>query len=165
MYIAMSLDGYIARPDGSLDFLDVARVDQVDYGYAAFFASLDAIVIGRGTYDIVLGYPDWPYAGKRVIVMTHRAGPSRHGEELVATTPRELADRLADDGIQRAYIDGGVVIRQFLEAGLVDDMSISVMPVLIGTGIPLFGGVARELGFVSSQSWPTGVVQLRYARL
>jgi dihydrofolate reductase len=165
VYIAMSLDGFIARPDGSLDFLDVARVDQVEYGYKAFFASLDAIVIGRGTYDVVLGFADWPYAGKRVVVMTHRAEAPRHGEELVAESPRAIAARLAADGVQRAYIDGGVVIRQFLDAGLVDDMTISVMPVLIGAGIPLFGGVARELGFVGSQSWPTGVVQLRYARL
>jgi len=164
VYIGASLDGFIARPDGSLDFLDVAQVDKVEYGYKAFYASLDTIVIGRGTYDIVLPFPEWPYAGKRVIVMTHKLEPPRHGEELVSTTARELAARLEREGANHVYIDGGVVIRQFLDANLIDDITISVMPVLIGAGIPLFGGPAAKLAFVGSQSWPTGVVQLRYAR-
>jgi dihydrofolate reductase len=164
VYIGTSLDGFIARPDGTLDFLDVAQVDKVEYGYKAFYASLDAIVIGRGTYDFVCALPDWPYAGKRVIVMTHRPVPPRGGEELVSTTPRELAARLERDGANRVYIDGGVVIRQFLDADLIDDITISVMPVLIGAGIPLFGGPSAKLALVGTQSWPTGVVQLRYAR-
>ena len=118
----------------------------------------------NGTYDFVLPFPEWPYAGKRVVVMTHKLEPPRHGEQLVSTTARELASRLDGEGCKHVYIDGGVVIRQFLDANLIDDITISVMPVLIGAGIPLFGGPAAKLTFVSSQSWPTGVVQLRYAR-
>jgi len=172
VYVATSLDGYLARPDGALDFLDVARAHEIDYGYAAFTASVDCLVIGRATYDTALGFERWPYAGKRVVVLTHDAGRMpRHGEELVAVPSAqlgELVERLSGDGVKHVYVDGGAVIRQFVVANLVDDLTLSVMPVLIGAGIPLFGaGEARtftkHLRLDGTQAWPeTGVVQLRY---
>jgi dihydrofolate reductase len=167
VFIATSLDGYIARPDGSLDWLDVARLDLHDNGYAKFMATVDVLVIGRGTYDTVLGFEEWPYAGKRCLVLTHRPGTSRHGEEFVSATPVEIVARLAQGGANRTYVDGGVVVRQFLDAKLIDDLTISVMPILLGAGIPLFAPRVTEqrLALEELTSWPTGVVQMRYSRI
>lgn len=166
VFIATSLDGYIARPDGSYDFLDVADLAHHDNGYGAFMATVDALVIGRGTYDVVRAFAEWPYAGKRVVVMTHRPPASAHGEEFVSASPRAVVERLSRDGVRRAYVDGGKVVRQFLDEKLIDDMTISIMPTLIGAGIPLFAPRVAEQSFKLDEhrAWPTGVVQLRYSR-
>ena len=84
VFIATSLDGYIARPDGTFDFLSIVERPDEDYGFAEFFASVDALVIGRNTYETALAFPEWPYAGKRCIVLTHRETPSVHGEQFFA---------------------------------------------------------------------------------
>jgi dihydrofolate reductase len=166
VFIAASLDGYIARTDGSLDFLEVADLAHHDNGYTKFMSTIDALVIGRGTYDTVLGFAEWPYGDKRCLVMTHRPPASWHGEEFVDASPREIVERLAREGAEHAYIDGGVVVRQFLDAQLIDELTISVMPLLLGAGIPLFAPRVAEQRFVleSHRSWPTGVVQMRYTR-
>lgn len=164
VFIAVSLDGFIARPDGSLDWLDPFHGE--DHGYGGFFAGVDALVIGRGTYDTVVGFPEWPYGGKRVIVFTRRAADPRHGEELWSGAPRELADRLEREGIRRVYLDGGALIRSFLQEGLVDELTIDVVPVILGSGRPLFASGLPEipLQFVEAKSYPSGLVQLRYRR-
>lgn len=167
VFIATSLDGYIARPDGGLDWLGIVNAPGEDYGYAEFAATVDAIILGRSTYDIVRGFgPDaWQYKGKRVIVLTNRPGDSVHGEEFVTGNAADLAGTLRRDGHQRIYVDGGQVIRQFMAAGLVDDYTISLIPVILGDGIRLFdkGG---EHGVVLEEvkHWPTGLVQLRYRK-
>jgi dihydrofolate reductase len=163
VFIAMSLDGYIARPDGGLDWL--SRFENEEHGYREFFSSIDALVVGRGTYDVVLGFAEWPYAGKRCVVLTHRAAPARHGEDFHDGPPRPLLERLGREGVRRVYVDGGVVIRQFLKEQLIDEMTISVIPVVLGAGIPLFAGtgVERWLTLKGTRSWPSGLVQLRYA--
>lgn len=165
VYIAMSLDGFIARKDGSIDWLETAQKSGEDYGYARFHASIDTIVVGRKTYDQVLGFEPWPYAGKRCIVVTHRPPPSRHGEEFFGGAPAELVARLQREGTQRAYIDGGTVVQQFLAAGLIDDLTVSIIPVLLGEGIPLFGALGRDqpLRLVRAQSFQSGLAQLEYA--
>src|SRR5207302_1837105 len=112
VFIAVSLDGFIARADGSLDWLDPFHGE--DHGYAPFFAGVDALVIGRGTYDTVLDFPEWPYGGKRVIVCTTRPASPRHGEELWSGPPGALAERLDREGVRRVYLDGGALIRRFL---------------------------------------------------
>src|SRR6266850_722018 len=99
VFIAVSLDGFIARADGALDWLDPFHGE--DHGYGAFFAGVDALVIGRGTYDTVVGFPEWPYGEKRVIVCTSRAAEPRHGEELWSGPPRALAERLEQRGFLR----------------------------------------------------------------
>jgi len=159
VFIAQSLDGYIARRDGSIDWLDVVASPGEDYGFAAFYASVDTLVMGRGTYDTALGFPDWPYAGKRVIVLTHRPAESRHGEEFFAGPVTEL-DALTG----RTYVDGGNVIRQFLAANLIDDLTLSIIPILLGDGIRLFeGGIGEHrLVLEEHRAFPTGLVQLRY---
>jgi len=161
-FIAISLDGFIARPDGGLDWLDPFHDEE--HGYGAFFAGVDAVVIGRGTYDTVLGFPAWPYGEKRVIVCTHRPGRSVHGEELWAGPPRALADRLEGEGVRRIYVDGGALIRGFLQERLVDELTINVIPLVLGSGRPLFTSGLPEvsLQLLESRSFPSGKVQLRY---
>lgn len=160
VFIATSADGYIARPNGAIDWLD--RVQGPDYGYAAFFASVDTLVMGRATYDTMLGFGDWPYAGKRVIVLTHRPATPRRDEVFTSATPLELLAQLPDT--RRIYVDGGAVIRQFLAANLIDDLTLSIVPTVLGDGLRLFAGGEGEhaLALDSTQAWPTGLVQLRY---
>ena len=165
VFIATSADGYIARPDGAIDWLDAVQLEGEDYGYAAFYESVDALIIGRGTYDTAVGFPEWPYAEKLVYVMTHRPGPARYNEVFVAGTPDDVLRRLEDDRAAHAYVDGGNVIGQFLAAGRIDHMTLSIVPVILGAGIPLFrdGGAEHGLEFEGAQSWPmSGLVQIRY---
>ncbi len=162
VFIAASLDGFIARRDGSLDWLARVELAGEDYGYAKFAGSVDALVMGRGTYDTALGFGAWPYAGKRVIVMTHRPAERREGVELFAGTAEQLCTRLAADGVRRAYVDGGAIIRQFLAAGLIDDITLSIVPVLLGDGIRLFGDAEVNLELDSVERWSSGLAQLRY---
>jgi dihydrofolate reductase len=166
VFIATSLDGYIARADGTFDFLSIVERPGEDYGFAEFFSSVDALVIGRNTYETALGFPEWPYAGKRCIVLTHREAPSVHGEQFFAGEPAALVEQLALSGAQRLYVDGGAVIRQFLRGGLIDDLTLSIVPVLLGHGIPLFGSELPEqrLKLESSRAFESGLVQLSYAR-
>jgi dihydrofolate reductase len=166
VFIATSIDGYIARPDGTFDFLSIVERPGEDYGFAEFFATVDALVIGRKTYETALGFAEWPYAGKRCIVLTHREAPSVHGEQFFAGEPAALVDQLGLSGAQRLYVDGGAVIRQFLLEGLIDDLTLSVIPVLLGNGIPLFGPELPEqrLKLQASRAYDSGLVQLTYAR-
>ncbi len=163
VYIAVSLDGFIAREDGSIDWLSQVEMPGEDYGYRAFMDSVDAVVLGRRTYDQVLSFPAWPFDGKRCVVLTRRPLPQpRHGETSFEGPPEALLDTLAD--LRRAYVDGGDVIRQFLAAGLVDDLTLSVVPLLLGRGRPLFGAmpVDRRLRLLASSTFGSGLVQLRY---
>jgi len=164
VFIAVTLDGYIARPDGSIDFL--APFHDEEHGYEAFFAGVDALVIGRGTYDTVLGFPEWPYGDKRVIVCTTRPVPATHGEEMWSGPPRDLAARLEREGVRTVYLDGGALVRGFLREDLVDEMAINVIPILLGAGRPLFTSGLPEIPWrlLDAKSFPSGVVQLRYAR-
>lgn len=166
VFIATSLDGYIARPDGTFDFLTLVERPNEDYGFADFFGSVDALVIGRNTYETALAFPDWPYAGKRCVVLTHREAPSVHGEQFFAGAPGALVEQLGLSGAQRLYVDGGAVIRQFLADGLIDDLTLSIVPVLLGQGVALFGAEVPEQRLVleNSKSYESGLVQLRYAR-
>jgi dihydrofolate reductase len=163
VFIAVSLDGFIARPDGSLDWLAVVEQKGEDYGYQRFADSVDVLVVGRKTYETALGFDGWPYSGKRCIVVTHRPSEARHGEEFFAGEPRALVERLAREGAGRVYVDGGQIIQQFLAANLIDDLTLSVIPVLLGDGIPLFArGPERRLVLEETRSWPTGLTQLHY---
>lgn len=164
VFIATSLDGYIARSDGNIDWLDSVQMTGEDYGFQAFFESVDALILGRNSYDTVLGFPDWPYAGKRCIILTHRPAISRHGEEFYQGDPVRLLDRLGEEGIRHAYVDGGNVIQQFLGGNLIDDLTLSIIPVILGDGIRLFATTETEhaLTLESSRAWASGLVQLRY---
>jgi dihydrofolate reductase len=158
VFIATSLDGFIARTDGSIDWLEAVQVEGEDYGYADFFAAVDVVVMGKNTWQTVLGFDEWPYVGKRVIVLSHTPEEPTHDEVFFAGDVRDL-----DLDHQHVYVDGGDVIRQFLAAGLVDELTVSVVPVVLGVGRALFaGGVEQKLTLVDSKAFPSGLVQLRY---
>jgi dihydrofolate reductase len=165
VFIATSLDGFIARRDGAIDWLSIVERAGEDYGYARFFADVDALILGRRTYDVARGFPSWPYGDKRCVVLTNHPPAARHGERFQAGPPAPLLAQLHADGVRRVYVDGGAVIRQFLREDLIDDVTLSIVPVLLGDGIRLFDDSVpeRTLRLAASKAFPSGLVQLTYA--
>lgn len=163
-FLGMSLDGFIAGPNDELDWLERAGGPPADHGYADFFASVDALLLGRRTWEVVRGFPEWPYAGKAVHVLTHRPAEGRRGERFHAGPPGEVLEALGAAGVRRLYVDGGRVVSQVLAAGLLDELTVSILPVVIGKGIRLFedAGPERWLTLRETRSWPSGMAQLRY---
>ncbi|HJQ96944.1 MAG TPA: dihydrofolate reductase family protein, partial [Candidatus Polarisedimenticolaceae bacterium] len=146
VFCGTSVDGFIARPDGALDFLDAGGSEP--HGYEEFIATIDTIVIGRNTYETVLAFPAWPYAGdKRVVVLSSRPMRQPDGArvEPMSGEPAEIVAKLAARGARHIYVDGGVTIQRFLRAGLVDRLVVTRVPILIGQGIPLFGSLPRDV--------------------
>ena len=166
VFIATSLDGFIAREDGGLDWLPPDGGEP--HGYDEFMATVDALVMGRKTFETVLTFDSWPFGQKPVVVLTSRpndlAAPPGAVCEMMAATPQEVVARLATRGMKHLYIDGGVTIQRFLEAGLIQRVIITRVPVLLGSGIPLFGPLSREIRFehVATRSYPSGLVQSEY---
>jgi dihydrofolate reductase len=164
VFVGVSLDGFIARPDGGLDWLPH---DAEDHGYDAFFASVDALVFGRNTYETVLGFGSWPYGTKPVYVLsssTPRPAPEGAVVRHLSGDPREVYRRLEADGVQHAYVDGGITVQQFLRAGLINRLILTRIPVLIGSGIPIFGPTDGDirLKHVATRTFPSGLVQSEY---
>ncbi len=166
VFIGTSVDGFIARLNGDLDFLPADGGEP--HGYAEFMASVDALVIGRKTFETVLAFPAWPYGDKRVVVLSNRPldlSAVREGiVEQMAGPPAEIVAKLAAGGAHHLYIDGGITIQGFLRAGLVQRLIITRVPVLIGEGIPLFGALPRDLRLrhVATQHYPSGLVKSEY---
>lgn len=165
VFIATSLDGFIARSDGSVDWLASVHREGEDYGYAEFVAGIDSVLLGRKTYETALAFADWPYTEKRCYVLSHRALTPSHGEQRLEGTAQAVAQRLHALGAHSVYLDGGEAIRQFLAAGYVRELIVSIVPVVLGQGLPLFAGVeTRETRLVctGSRTFESGLVQLRY---
>lgn len=167
VYIATSIDGYIAKPDGGLDWLEKMTPPEgsrEDYGFYAHMAEIDTMVIGRGTYEIASSVVDWPYAGKRVVVLSSSLVAVREDAELYSGDIVELTKKLYEEGARHIYIDGGVTISQFLNVGMVDEMIISIVPVVLGKGMPLFSCVGKESWFklISAEACSNGMAQLKY---
>ncbi|MBS0648800.1 MAG: dihydrofolate reductase [Verrucomicrobia bacterium] len=164
IYIAASIDGYIARKDGSLDWLDRVGDPEEDYGFQKMLSSIDGVILGRKTYEIAAPVADWPYKGKKLIVLSQSLKTVREGAELFQGDLTQLVSQLHNEGIRHIWIDGGETIAQFLKLQMVDHMTISVIPILLGDGIPLFHPLAKELPcrLISSDSYPSGLVQLCY---
>jgi dihydrofolate reductase len=166
VFIGASLDGFIARPNGELDWLPEGGGEP--HGYNEFIASVDAIVIGRKTFETVLTLGPWPYGDKRVVVLSSRPIDlfvARGGAvEQMAGTPAEIVSQLAATGAHHLYVDGGITIQGFLRAGLIQRLIITRVPVLIGDGIPLFGTLPRDirLRHVSTRHYPSGLVSSEY---
>jgi dihydrofolate reductase len=166
VFIGTSVDGFIARPDGALDFLPAGGGEP--HGYNEFLASIDALVIGRKTFETVLALPQWPYGEKLAIVLSSQPldfSAVRGGRvERMQGAPREIFSELEARGIQHVYVDGGVTIQRFLREGLIQRLTITRVPVLIGRGIPLFGSVPRDirLELVETRHYPSGLVKTEY---
>ena len=166
VFIGTSLDGFIARPNGDLDWLPEGGGEP--HGYNEFIASVDALVIGRKTFEKVLTFEAWPYGDKRVVVLSsHPIDLSAAGAgvvEQMAGPPAEIVSQLAATGAHHLYVDGGITIQRFLRAGLIQRLIITRVPVLIGDGIPLFGILQRDirLRHVATKHYPSGLVQSEY---
>jgi dihydrofolate reductase len=171
VFIGTSLDGFIARPDGAFDFLPEGGGEP--HGYDEFMASVDALVIGRNTFDTVLAFPEWPYGKKRVVVLGSRPidfsgvrGRIASGGvvEQMSGDPAEVVAKLAASGVQHIYVDGGITIQRFLWAGMVHRLTITRLPVLIGEGIPLFGALPHDVRMrhIATQQYSSGLVKSEY---
>ena len=165
VFVGTSVDGFIARLDGSFDFLPADGGEP--HGFAEFFATVDALVMGRKTYETVLPLGPWPYGAKPVYVLSSRPipkAPSGLAVEQMTGTPAEIVAKLEARGVRHIYVDGGVTIQRFLAAGLIQRLIVTRVPVLIGTGIPLFGAVPRDipLRHVATRSFKGGLVQSEY---
>ena len=171
VFVGVSLDGFIARPNGDLDWLmGEGGGDSAEHGYNEFIAGIDAIVMGRRTFEKVLSFDKWYYGSKRVVVLSHQpldlsVAQARGGVvEGMAGSPAEVVSTLAASGAHRLYVDGGITIQQFLRAGLIHRLIISRLPVLIGDGIPLFGSLPYDirLSHIATRTYPGGMVQSEY---
>jgi dihydrofolate reductase len=166
LYIAMSLDGYIAAENDDLSFLSAVEQEGEDYGYAEFINTIDTIILGRKTYDkvISMGHP-YPMHGEKVYVITRSEKPSIGSVEFYSGDLNELVGLLKQQPGKNIFCDGGAeIVNLLLKAGLFDEITISIIPVLLGSGVRLFqdGGVEQKLKLVSSKSFPKGLVQLHY---
>lgn len=172
VFIATSLDGYIARPDGALDWLLRSEYspEGEDFGYADFIASVSCVVMGRQTFEQVLSFDDWFYHGKRLVVISRSKAAVPDGFALGAESfvgsLNDLIQQLQDQGETRLYIDGGQLIQSCLSADLIDEMIITRVPVLLGAGRPLFGTLPADLKFQHqhTQAYANGLVQSHYRR-
>lgn len=171
VFVGVSLDGFIARPNGDLDWLmGEGGGDSTEYGYNEFIAGIDTIVMGRRTFEKVLTFDKWYYGNKHVAVLSNHpldlSLVRDHGGivELMGGSPAEIVSKLAVSGARRLYIDGGITIQQFLRAGLIHRLIISRLPVLIGEGIPLFGALPHDirLNHIATRTYPGGMVQSEY---
>ena len=166
VFIGTSLDGFIARLNDDLDFLPEGGGEP--HGYDEFMASVDALVIGRKTFEKVLTFGAWPYGDKRVVVLSSRpvdfSAASGGVVEQMAGTPAEIVSQLAASGAHHLYVDGGITIQGFLRAGLIQRLIITRVPVLIGEGVPLFGALAHDirLRHIATRHFPSGLVQSEY---
>lgn len=169
VYIGTSLDGFIARKDGNIDWLVQFANDEAIHAYEDFISRIDAIVIGRGTFEKALSFPDWPYNKKVFVLSTSikKIPAAVLGKiTVLSMKPGELPGYLSAQGFSSVYIDGGNVIQDFLKEDLVDELIISTAPVLIGSGIPLFGYLDADLPFrhLSTASYSNGLVRSYYER-
>jgi dihydrofolate reductase len=165
VFLAVSLDGFIAGPDGDLTWLDPYATDStVETGYERLIRDVDTLLMGRNTYEKILSFDFWPYLGKRVVVLTHRPLSSRHGEMAQAGPLHEVLERLWEQGARHVYLDGGQVIRQGLAHHLVDELTLSWAPIILGDGVWLFNGLHNRLAWevVDVRRLPSGLVQTSY---
>jgi dihydrofolate reductase len=165
VFCAVSVDGFIARANGGIDWLPE---NCEPHGYDELVASVDAIVIGRNTYETVLSFGGWAYGAKRVVVLSSRSldfsGLSGANVEQMGGPPAEVVAQLAATGARHLYVDGGITVQRFLRAGLIDRLILTRVPVLIGEGIPLFGGLLHDvrLRHLGTRTYPSGLVQSEY---
>ncbi len=170
VYIATSLDGYIADKDGGLDWLmSIPNPDNSDFGFAAFMEGIDALVMGRNTFETVVGFGQWPYEKPVYVVsQTMESIPESHAGKafLIKGTPKEIVEALQGKGLNNLYIDGGRCIQGFMAEAMIDELIISTIPVVLGDGVPLFGSIPalQNYDLVSSEVLVNAIVKSHYKR-
>ena len=167
VFLGISLDGFIAGEGGDLSWLQAcADESPADTGYNELMARVDALVLGRNTYDAVLQFKDWPFGDKPVYVLTHRPLTSKHGERAVQGDIEQALRTVQTEGARCIYLDGGHVVRQALQKHLVDELVLSWVPVVLGQGVKLFeeGLPPLHWHLDQSRSFKSGLVQARYRR-
>lgn len=164
VFLATSLDGFIARPDGSIDWLTEPGEQAGDTGYDQFMATVDTVVLGRTTYQLALTFGFWPYEGKQVEVLSTTLAADTDERVIVHRTVEGLVETLNDRGAKRVYADGGRVVQTFLRAGLLNELTITVVPVLLGAGIPLFGPLDHDIALThnATRTLGAGLIQSDY---
>ena len=171
VFIATSLDGFISRDDGSIDWLTKANTlvpSDEDGGYKTFISTVDGLVMGRNSYEKVLSFDEWPYADLPVVIMSSQTitipEKLRTCVSTSAETPIALVQRLSKQGAKHLYIDGGITIQGFLANNLINEMTITLIPVLLGNGRSLFGSLKNdiELHHVKTRTLDCGFVQIKY---
>jgi dihydrofolate reductase len=166
VFCGISVDGFLARTDHKVDFLRTH--EQEPHGFEEFYNSIDVVVIGRNTYQFVVSYGEWLYGKKPVVVLSSRlidfSWIKTGVVEQMSGEPTGIVAELEARGYGHAYIDGGVTIQRFLAAGLIDRMIISYVPVLIGSGMPLFGALPHDIKLlhVATRTYRGGLVQSEY---
>jgi dihydrofolate reductase len=165
VFVGISLDGFLARRNGEYDFLPADGGDC--NGYAEFMATVDALVIGRKTFETVLTFSEWPYGDRQVVVLSRRPldFPKVRGRiEQIPGPPPEIIAQLCGRGFKHAYIDGGIAVQTFLRAGQIQRLIINRYPVLIGDGIPLFGHLPQDvrLRHIATETRASGLVKSEY---
>ncbi|HKQ85197.1 MAG TPA: dihydrofolate reductase family protein [Candidatus Acidoferrales bacterium] len=167
VFCGVSVDGFLARPDDTLDFLDTGGEEP--HGFEEFLATVDVIVIGRRTFEVVMKLGHLGLYGKKTVIVLSSSpldfsSAKAEGAERISGPPAEIVKQLKARGLQHAYVDGGITIQRFLAAGLIDRMVITRVPVLIGSGIPLFGALPRDikLHHLTTRSYTGGLVQSEY---
>jgi dihydrofolate reductase len=165
IYIASSVDGFIAGPGDNLDFLSIVHKEGEDYGYHAFISSVDTVIMGRRTYDWVTARVEFPHATKETYIFTRTPKPSQGNITFYSGDPVVLVSELKTRSGQHIFCDGGsAIIHLLLKAQLIDELIVSVVPILLGEGTPLFkeGLPGHKLQLLSLKSFDTGLIQLHY---
>ncbi len=171
VFIATSLDGYISRTDGSIDWLNKASnllPKGEDLGFQQFISSVDGMVMGRNTFEQVLSFGDWPYGTIPVVVLSRQLDslPESMPPDVSLTdeNPTALVQRLSNEGLNHLYIDGGLTVQSFIAASLIDEITITIIPILLGEGKPLFGPLPEDMEFelLESKAFNFGFVQNKY---
>jgi len=168
LYIATSLDGYIAKPNDDLSFLSIVQKEGEDYGYSAFVDTVDTVILGRRTYDWVTNQVEFPHSDKQTFIITRTPRPCIGNINFYTGDLTELITKLKEEEGKTIFCDGGAeIVNELLKNDLLDEMIISVIPVLVGDGIRLFkdGRPEQNLKLMGVKSFDTGLLQMHYKRL
>jgi len=170
-FIGISLDGFIARIDGTIDWL-TKNDDKVslgeDFGFGSFLSSVDLIVMGRTTFEQVITFGSWPYHDKKILVLASRPVniPQKllNSVEIATAPPKQLFDELSSKSVSHVYVDGGKVIQSFLSEGLINELTVTIVPILIGSGRSFSTRITKDVSLVNSKTtvYEFGAVQIKY---
>lgn len=166
LYVATTVDGYIASTDGSIDWLTPFETSEQNRAYTAFYSTIDALVMGYTTYEQVLGFGDWSYAGKMSYVLTNRKRSTNRSDIVFKNSIEAVLEEIQRQQWKRVWVvGGGKVASLFIELGLIDEYILTVIPMILGRGISLYQSLSRQkLNLVNSKNYDSGAVELHYCQ-